>query len=281
MTVALFRFHEGLASLVAPARRDGWSVHDCARHASIKHAIESLGVPHTEVGRLLCDGLPAVLDAPVTEGQRIEVFPPGQQDGCPLRFLADAHLGALARRLRLLGFDTLLASDGPDHELAALAAAEDRIVLSRDREFLKHRQVRRGVLLRTQQLEAQLSEVASRYRLHGDERPFSRCLECNGTLEPVSRQAVLPELPPAVAATQSDFRRCIGCGRVYWPGSHWQRLRAIVEVFRARVAALSEGSPTSTRTSCPAGGPPRRPCAPPTESPGDAGGCGGPGRCAP
>lgn len=233
MSSARFRFHGGLGALLPAGLRACARDVACARDASLKHAIEALGVPHTEVGGLRVDGREASLDEPVSDGSVVDVLPPAPGEDGPLRFLADAHLGALARRLRLLGFDTLLASDGPDHVLAAIADEEDRILLSRDRELLKHRRVRRGRLLRAQQPQQQLAEVAQRYGLRGREHPFSRCLECNGLLEAVSRAEVLAALPPAVAAAQRDFRRCAGCGRVYWPGSHWRRLSAAVDAFSA------------------------------------------------
>lgn len=235
---ASFRFHGELQDLLPSSHRGMVFRHACAGHASLKHAIEALGVPHTEVGRVEIDGRQAGLDAPVGAASWIEVFPPRPgEDAAPARFLADAHLGGLARRLRLLGFDTLLATDGADCELAARAAAEDRIVLSRDRELLKHRLVRRGRYVRARDAQGQLREVAARFGLHGRERPFTRCLECNGGLVTVERSAVLAALPPAVAARQTDFTRCTGCGRVFWPGTHWRRLADAVEAFRAAVSA--------------------------------------------
>ena len=233
MSSATFRFHGELDALLAARSKGRPQRAACAEHASLKHAIESLGVPHTEIGCVRVDGRESSLDEAVADGSVVDVLPAAPGPDGPLRFLADAHLGALARKLRLLGFDTLLATDGADRELAAIAAAQDRILLSRDRELLKHRRVRRGRFLRAQHPRAQLDEVAERYALRGSEHPFSRCLECNGLLEPVPRAEVLASLPPAVAAGQQDFRRCNGCGRIYWPGSHWRRLSAAVAAFRA------------------------------------------------
>ena len=136
-----FRFHDELNDLLRPDLRDRAFEWPCAERATAKHAIEALGVPHTEVGRVLVDGRPAGLGHLLRATDLLDVFPaeamrPASGDPAP-RFLADAHLGGLARRLRLLGFDTELARDAPDRSLAGLADDDGRIVLSRDRELLK------------------------------------------------------------------------------------------------------------------------------------------------
>src|SRR5512147_1232979 len=101
MATATFRFHDELASFLAPELRRGAFEHGCARAATVKNAIESLGVPHTEAGRLLVNGNPATLQRIVRDGDAIDVFPHrGDEAIEPPSFLADAHLGGLARFLR-------------------------------------------------------------------------------------------------------------------------------------------------------------------------------------
>lgn len=238
-----FRFHGELndllpPSLRPPSLRGGYFERSCASDATLKHAIEALGVPHTEVGRVLVDGRPACLDRRVCDMDAIDVHPAPPIDagpdaaGAPApSFLADAHLGRLARRLRLLGFDTALAGDAPDRALAAQAEAEERILLTRDRELLMHRRVVHGRYLRAQRTEDQLRDVVGRFGLRGRARPFTRCLECNGILRRADFSELADRLPPFVAATQSEFTVCTRCGRAYWPGSHWRRLKAIVDAL--------------------------------------------------
>ena len=149
-----------------------------------------------------------------------------------MRFVADVHLAGLARRLRLLGFDCVLAGDGPDEAIARHAEREQRIVLTRDRELLKHRRVERGRYVRSLRTDAQAREVVYALDLRGHLRPFTRCLECNGELREARADEVAVRVPPAVAAVQRDYARCAGCGRVYWPGSHWRRLSALVDAAR-------------------------------------------------
>lgn len=227
MAQATFRFHGELVSFLAPGRRGGAFTHSCARAATVKHAIESLGVPHTEAGRLLVNGQAATLDRIVRENDEIDVFPhePGKAAGEPLHFLADAHLGGLARFLRMLGFDTLYDNALPDPAIIEISARERRIVLTRDRELLKCRELTRGCFVHARKPEAQLREVATRFGLEAHLLPFTRCLHCNLRLEPVERDAAADRVPAQILERYAAFVRCPGCKRIYWEGSHWERMR--------------------------------------------------------
>ncbi|MBS3940331.1 MAG: hypothetical protein KG028_05150 [Actinobacteria bacterium] len=211
---------------------------------SVKDVVESLGVPHVEVGLLVVDGVAVDFDRRVGGGERIAAYPPftavrppatgpGSETDLfpeppdPRRFVLDVHLGTLARRLRWLGFDTWWRSDADDTELAAVSADQARILLSRDRGLLMRRQVVHGYCPRAQDPQLQLLEVADRYRLAPRAAPGTRCIRCNGDLEPVDKQAVLHRLPPRVRTGQDRFTRCSSCSRVYWPGTHRGPLDAV------------------------------------------------------
>jgi uncharacterized protein with PIN domain/sulfur carrier protein ThiS len=229
---ARFLFHGPLADFLPRARRGIRFDYECARAATLKNAIEALGVPHTEVGRLLVNGEPATLQRIVRAGDAIEVFPPGaweatgKEKGPDPFFLADAHLGGLARFLRMLGFDTLHDPALHDAEIRRIARDERRIVLTRDRELLKCREIARGCYVHAVRVEAQLAEVAERYALAPRARPFTVCLRCNVALERVAKASVAERLPEKVRLLQSEFTRCPACDRIYWPGSHYQRMLA-------------------------------------------------------
>ena len=151
MATALFRFHGELTEFLPYGKRGGAFSHACARAATLKNAIESLGVPHTETGRLTVNGEPATLSRIVREADTIEIFPQHAADVVldgPPSFIADAHLGGLARLLRMLGFDTLFENAYTDQQILQLIARERRILLTRDRELLKCRDVSRGCFVR-------------------------------------------------------------------------------------------------------------------------------------
>lgn len=231
MATATFRFHGELVQFLARERRGIAFAHGCARAATVKHAIESLGVPHTETGRLTVNGRPATIARIVREGDSIEVFPHqpagAEMQGAP-DFVADGHLGGLARMLRMLGFDTLYENAIADREIVELAWRERRVILTRDRELLKCREVLRGCFVHARKPETQLQEVAARYRLERSMRPFTLCLHCNLRLEAVERGAVKESVPERIAERYAEFVRCPGCERIFWRGSHWERMREML-----------------------------------------------------
>lgn len=227
---AAFRFHGELLDFLARERRGKAFEFTCARAATLKNAIEALGVPHTEVGVLTVNGAPATLQRIVRDGDAVEVFPwKAPEMGSDPIFLADAHLGGLARFLRMLGFDTVFRNAIADLEIRRLADTERRVVLTRDRELLKCREIARGCYVHALKPEEQLREVAARYGLAGRARPFTLCLRCNLPLAPVDKAQVAARLPGKVLLAQAEFSWCPGCDRVYWPGSHYERMRAALQ----------------------------------------------------
>jgi len=152
------------------------------------------------------------------------------EDGS-LRLLADCMLGRLAKWLRLLGYDTAYENDASDHALARRARSEGRVLLTRDRDLAARRGLE-TVFVRSEQLEQQVEEI--RETLGPPPAPsLSRCSVCNGTLDEVSGEEIAGIVPPYVLRTQSDFRRCTECERVYWPGSHVDRMSQEIERFGA------------------------------------------------
>lgn len=146
-----------------------------------------------------------------------------------LRLLADGMLGRLAKWLRLLGYDTAYDATASDPELARRARAEGRVLLTRDHELAARRGLR-TLLIQSQVLEEQVREV--RAGLGPPSQPaLSRCAVCNSVLEPISHDQAARRVPPYVLRTQTEFRRCPGCDRIYWPGSHLRAMDAQLDGF--------------------------------------------------
>jgi len=241
MTVAQFRFYEELNDFLSAERRKRTFAYRCARAATVKHAIEALGVPHTEVEIILVNGESVDFNHMIRSGDRVAVYPTFESfDVTPvlrlrpeplrrIRFIADVHLGRLARYLRLLGFDTTFEPTLSDAEIARRAADERRIILTRDRGLLKRRIVTHGCLVHATEPRLQLDEVLDRLQLQRKARPFTRCTRCNHPIEAVDRASIAHRLEPDTARYYSRFYRCPECDRIYWEGSHHRRMVRFVE----------------------------------------------------
>lgn len=140
-------------------------------------------------------------------------------------------LGTLAKWLRILGYDTLYDPGLDDHQLVRLARAEDRILLTRDRPLARRRGLR-TLLIAGEGLDEQLRQVLVELELEPD-RAFSRCPVCNGLLEAISHEEARARVPAYVARTHTSFKHCSSCGRIYWPGSHWQQMEEHLSRLRA------------------------------------------------
>lgn len=249
MTRATFRFYEELNDFLPPERRKQSFDHDCSENATVKHAIEAIGIPHTEVEVVLVNGESVDFSHPVREGDRVSVYPVFETvDVTPVlkvrprplrepRFMADAHLGRLAGYLRMLGFDTLYENAMDDPELVAIAAREHRVLLTRDRDLLMHRAVTHGVYVRGRRPREQLDYVLDRLDLREAFQPFTRCIRCNALLESVPLSKVAQQVPEDIAQRHREFRRCTGCDQAYWPGSHYRRMKTVVARLGRKTAS--------------------------------------------
>ena len=220
---------------------------------SVKDAIESCGVPHTEVDLVVASGAPVSFSHHLVSDEEIDVYPasaaPGlfpdhrlQQRGLS-RFVADCHLGKLVRQLRLLGVDVLYDNRAADAQLLITASTEDRALLTRDRRLLMHAIVRHGYCPRSSDSDEQIIEVLRRFDLAERVAPYTRCLQCNGLLQRVDKAEVLDQLEPLTKIYYHEFRRCTACSKTYWPGSHFGKLEARLARIRNQIFAF--GASTS------------------------------------
>jgi uncharacterized protein with PIN domain len=154
------------------------------------------------------------------------------------RFLADAMLGRLARWLRAVDADTLqLPLDSSDHDLVARAAAEERVLLTRDRHLLRELRPARALAIQSDAPLQQLAEVVHSFGLRAPAEFLTRCLLCNAPLDALPASEASLVVPPRSRDLPGAVRRCPACGRVYWRGSHVRRMEA------ALAAALPQWSP--------------------------------------
>lgn len=230
-----------LVDHLGPAHRSGPVTIPFDLTVGLRDLLQSIGIPHVEVGRVEVDGEPATWETRLDRDALVEAwprYPMARPDSDP-RFLLDVHLGKLARLLRLLGFDAVHHGDAGDADLAREAVSDGRILLSRDRGLLMRASLGRARWLRATDPEQQTIEVLDRFVLSGRAKPFSRCMACNTPLEAADPGEV--DVPSGVRARHHVYRRCPGCGRVYWPGTHAERLQAAVERILGSPPAGSAG----------------------------------------
>ncbi len=220
-----FRFHGDLEYFLTPSRRNEIFEHAAGATDTVTHVIESLGVPHVEIGRIEIDNREVPSSYRLNGGDFVEVFPfaiPVRLKN--LRFVLDGHLGRLAAHLRMLGFDTWYDRFADDRLLAMVARSEERCLLTRDVGLLKRRDVEEGYCVRSDKPHDQLREISVRFALQSHFHPFLRCMDCNGTLCPVAKQEIADLLPPHTRETKNEFSQCLSCAKIFWRGSHHARM---------------------------------------------------------
>ena len=145
------------------------------------------------------------------------------------RFIADVMLGRLAKWLRIAGFDVLYSNRFTDEELVALSRRERRILLSRDTRLLVRRAVDRFIFLENEKIHAQIRQVFDAARITSLPGILTRCLACNEVLQEAAREEVCDRVPPFVYETQTQFKMCPKCRKIYWAGTHRQSVLRTLE----------------------------------------------------
>ena len=241
MPTLAFRFYRELNDFLPRPLRQRQFTRDFVTLGSIKDAIETVGVPHTEIDLILVNGESVGFDYQPKDGDRVSVYPLFEAldisevtrlRPAPLRepkFVLDCHLGRLARYLRMLGFDSLFYGHCSDARLVEISVEQQRILLTRDLGLLKRKALTHALYVRATRPRKQLSELVRKLQLQSNFRPFSRCTLCNGELEKVAKDTVWQQIPENSRRAFSEFARCRHCHRVYWKGSHYARMQRLVK----------------------------------------------------
>ncbi len=143
-----------------------------------------------------------------------------------VRFLVDATAGKLARWLRILGLDTDYIATCDIPPIVKLARQSERKIVTRNAALVKR--LGEGVLLKSDALEEQVKQVV---RTVGEDNLafFTRCSVCNVEIEDVKKETVKGRIPEYVYETHDEFAICPTCGRYYWQGTHWDKMKADIE----------------------------------------------------
>jgi uncharacterized protein len=235
------RFYEELNDFLHYSRRKKAFNFILTGKRTIKDIIESIGVPHTEVDLILANRLPVKFNYHPENDDFISVFLLFEAIDIssinllrpmPLRetkFVLDVHLGTLARYLRLLGFDTFYRNNLEDEEIIELSLLEQRIILTRDLPILKNGRVTHGYFVRQTNPKKQIIEIIRRFDLKDQFKLFTLCLECNGRIVTVDKSSIVNELRENTKKSFQEFYQCSNCRRIYWKGSHYDRMMKMVK----------------------------------------------------
>lgn len=235
-----FRFYEELNDFLPKEKKKKRFEHNYIARVSVKDVIESFGIPHTEVDLILVNKKSVGFDYIISDRDDISVYPVFESLDItevqhlrpePLRnpkFVADVHLGRLTRYLRMMGFDVNYNNTLSDDEIVELSKKERRAILTRDRGILKRTEVTHGYWIRSTNVKEQVQEVIKRFNLKNLIKEFSRCIECNTVLIKAHEENILDALPPKVAKSQKEFFSCPSCNKIFWKGTHYQRMLTFV-----------------------------------------------------
>ncbi len=241
--IVSIRFYEELNDFLPYTRRKQQFSVSVRGSPSIKHLIESLGVPHAEVDLILVNGKSVPFSYIIQDKDGISVYPMFEAFDIatvsrlrekPLRtpqFILDTHLGKLAKYLRMFGFSALYHNDYNDREIVKLSLAEKRTILTRDRKLLTRKDVIRGYWVRNSDPKKQLQEILTRFDLHNLINPFSFCIVCNGRFEKRGKEKLQKKIAPEIYSRFEEFFVCTMCGKIYWKGTHYKAMTQFINTL--------------------------------------------------
>lgn len=236
MKTAFFRFYEELNDFLPEDKKKTRFQHNFIDRASVKDMIEAIGVPHIEIDLILVNCKSVDFSYLVNDGDDISVYPVFEALDIseiqhlrpkPLRnvkFIVDVQLGNLSKYMRMLGFDTVYKTGCNENEIINISLKEKRTILTKNRELLKRNEVTHGYWVRNKELKQQIGEIINRFDLRNEIKEFTRCMECNNLLEKVEKEKVINRLLEKVKQYQQEFYYCQKCDKIYWKGSHYERM---------------------------------------------------------
>lgn len=235
------RFYEELNDFLPPEKKKKRFVHEFRGNPSVKDLVESLGVPHTEIDFILVNGKSVGFGYKLSDNDVISVYPVFESFDIsdvqrlrpePLRepkFILDVHLGKLARYMRMFGLDTLYKNDYTDEVIVKISLEERRTILTRDFGILKRSEVTHGYYVRNTDPLEQAKEIIERFQLRKKLKPFSRCIVCNSLFEKTTKKSVINLIPEQVKMNCDDFFVCSGCKKIYWKGTHFDKMSKTIK----------------------------------------------------
>lgn len=154
-------------------------------------------------------------------------------------FMVDAMLGNLAKKLRLLGYDSTYFSSIDDEKLIKIAKSQKRILLTKDEQLtdIAKKQDIDAIRISGDDEIEQISQINRMVKL--DKFEFNtntaRCSLCNSVLDPVEKHRITGKVPDGILERVEEFWVCKGCKKIYWEGSHFEKLQKFVNQLNDRL----------------------------------------------
>ncbi len=202
-----------------------------ARDTTIKAALESSGIAHTEVRRVALGENEIKLDSFVPAGSTLQIigYRQMQLPQEKLRFAVDCNMAKAVTYLRMLGYSCFYENNIADARLAEVAQSQERIVLSRDKRLFMRSKITKGRFVRASRAQSQLAELVAFFDLTKHMRPFTRCVVCDTPLQSVEKDSIVHRLPPKIKQFYTTFKYCAHCDKVYWAGTHYKRMMELIQ----------------------------------------------------
>ncbi|MGE5394050.1 MAG: Mut7-C RNAse domain-containing protein [Candidatus Saccharibacteria bacterium] len=236
MNRVIFRFYEELNDYLPEEMRKGWIESSAEPGTSVGEKIASYGIPLGDIDLILVNQQSESFNYILQNEDRISVYPVFESFDIsrvsklrdkPLRelaFICDVHLGRLCKYLRMLGFDTLYSNDYTPQKIIEISNAEKRIILSKNIQLIRHKEVTHAYWVRSANPREQLNDLIYGLDILKWAQPLTRCLNCNSMLERVKKEDIINRLEERTATYYTEFFRCPGCDQIYWKGSHYESM---------------------------------------------------------
>jgi uncharacterized protein with PIN domain len=240
MLSILFQFYGELNDFLPRHRRNTEFGETFKDKRSIKDAIESLGVPHTEIDIIIANGKSTDFEYILQDGDCFSIYPLFDRIAFPeilhlrrfppykKRFVADIHLGNIVKYMRALGIDVCFNMNDSPRDIIGKSNQEKRIILTKSIKLLKHKEVAYGYYVRPGPVETIIRKIIDVMKLEDDVLPFSRCLCCNGVLVAIEKGKISERIPPRTRGIFDDYVYCETCDKIYWAGSHVIKMKKVL-----------------------------------------------------
>lgn len=154
-------------------------------------------------------------------------------------FVVDAMLGNLAKKLRLLGYDSKYDSSVEDSDLIKIGEKQRRVIVTKDENLSKSAEKTgvMSVLIRGNDEIEQIVQIAKKIGLSDFiiDTNSARCVNCNGKLGSIDKIRIMNKIPSGIYERQEKFWMCNDCKKIYWEGTHFEKLQEFVQKLNQRL----------------------------------------------